>query len=135
MRKINLDELIKERNLDYRVLAGLLFPNNLHPVDALARVAAGAAELKESQIIALSEFTGLDPSTLFSGEWKGGVTENGLVFTRGNVRAVFNPSTRLTNLYDLKGAKLSEFILLGETVSVTSYLNRLDLEVNKLINS
>lgn len=132
MQKIDIRALALERNLDFKTLAGLLFPGNLHPVDALERVANGQAELKESQILALSDFTGLDPSSLFSREWKGGVDASGLVFTRGSFRAVFNPSTRLTSIYDLKGAKLSEFVVLGETVTVNSYLERLDNEVNKL---
>ena len=69
MAKIDLDRIIKDSLLSESELAKILFPSNTHPEKSLQRILKGESELKETQIVALSNRLGEDFNTLFSNSW------------------------------------------------------------------
>ena len=92
MSTINLEEIIKNSQVNEKFLSEQLFPGNAYPMLALKRVKKGEANLDSSQIVKLSELTGINIENLFEKEgWKSYSNPSGLlVFENGDFRAELN---------------------------------------------
>lgn len=103
MQRINLAQLIQDRDLDRKQLAKVLFPKNLHPSQALTRVLANRTSLREEQVYRLSIFTGLSMEALYAGtlHWKMEAKEGLIRFTRDEYVAVYSATTGVTKIYRL----------------------------------
>lgn len=129
MIKFNINELIKEHELDTKVLASELFPENKYPMIALTRVINGEALLNTDQLAKLSFLTGLPIEALFSGgEWRDAKSKeaNIIALENGEYRAELNRDTWITKLYHKNSIFHEAIILDGTAVPMSEYLSELD---------
>ena len=128
--RLDINHVIRHFGLDRMEVARELFPDNKHPLRALARLADGLSELTETQIRRLAEITGAPVGELLeSSDWKA-VSKDGLyTLTYKGYRAEFNLRTWISRVYD-KDKLLREELLTNQAISVKSYID----SINQLIS-
>lgn len=130
MKKLNLKEIIKEKGLNKRELALMLFPGNIKPDAALQRIVREGHDLNESQISKLALFAGVEVEDLYAGFWKGKASGNQIKLIRGEYVAILDPKTMTTRLFS-NLSLLHEEVLSGKAITLSEYIKYLD----KLINT
>lgn len=98
---INLKQLLKDEHISKAQLSEILFPKNKFPGRSLLRILKGEAELSVSQVVALSEFTGLSLDQICEPDkWEGDLRDGSHVYLRSkNFRAEIDTKTWTTRIY------------------------------------
>ena len=134
MKKINLGRIIKNKNIDRKHLAEVLYPMHKHPVMAIDRVVNGEMLLDSTQIVKLSDYTGIAVEDLFTDSWKSTIKDGTVTLVNGDYVAVINTETWATSISKHGDTEvLRTFFTPG--VSLGSYIQKLDYEISKLINN
>lgn len=134
--RIDLKRLIADRDLDKVELAKVLFPGNLHPSSALARVLQGRARLKEEQIYRLSIYTGLSIDSLYADllYWKTQQQNDVVRFSRDSYTAIYSPATGITKIYHLENL-LATQVLGAPNQLLSEYFQQIDeIIINKSVS-
>jgi hypothetical protein len=101
MQTINLDRIIKSKNLDKKELAQKLFPDNKYAALALNRVIRGDGFLDSKQISLLSELVSIPIGELFTGSgWDLKSSRDTLIITSDKFRAELDRNTWVTKVYE-----------------------------------
>lgn len=128
MNNFNLTAIIEQYSLDPKELAAELFPENKHPMPALARVINGEALLNTDQISKLSFMTGIPIDKLFTGEkWVSKGSKSGsVILENADYRAEMDTSSWVTKVYH-KNSLFHEAVLVdGRSVTLSEYIKELD---------
>lgn len=125
MKTIDLDGIIKKRNLDPNEIAKELFPSNRYPRLALNRVLKKKALLNADQISRLSAITGISISELYGRAWKSSYKKDLHILTCGEFRAELDTTTWITRLYH-NGSLCHEEILHSGAIMLNEYISLLD---------
>ena len=122
MQTIDLERIIKKKNLDKKKLAKQMFPGNKHSALALNRVIKGDGFLDSKQISLLSALTGISIGNLYTGsDWES-KSKNGLtVLTSGNFRAELDSETWTTKIFD-NGSLFHESVIHSGATPLSDYL-------------
>lgn len=128
--QINLGTLIHDYSLDKEDLAKYLFPANKYPVLALNRVIKHKSSLNETQIVLLSEFSGISIDVLFSNGWTMHSSDYVHTFRLGSFEARLNTRNGMTTLFQKGQFKIKRVIHTGDIV-LADYIDKL----NSLIKS
>lgn len=132
MKKIDLKKIIQAKKLDPKEVAQELFPTHKHPKLALDRVLAGGGVLDADQISRFSLFTGLPISELYSGAgWKSTIEGHTHVLVSGDYTAKLDTKTWTTKIFH-RDSLFHDFIIHSPSITLSEYINRLDLEISKL---
>jgi hypothetical protein len=101
MQTINLDRIIKSKNLDKKELAQKLFPDNKYAALALNRVIRGDGFLDSKQISLLSALVSIPIGELFTGSgWDLKSSRDTLIITSDKFRAELDRNTWVTKVYE-----------------------------------
>jgi hypothetical protein len=125
MQTINLDRIIKSKNLDKKELAQKLFPDNKYAALALNRVIRGDGFLDSKQISLLSELVSISIGGLFTGSgWDLKSSRDTLIITSDKFRAELDRSTWVTKVFE-NGSLFHESIIHSRNVPLSFYLAEL----------
>ena len=132
MSTINLEEIIKNSQVDEKFLSEQLFPGNAYPMLALKRVKKGEANLDSSQIVKLSELTGISIENLFEKEgWKSSSNPSGLlIFENGDFRAELNRTDWTTKIYH-KGSLFEDMLIHDKNTLLSTFLEKIEEIISK----
>lgn len=134
MKKIDLGKIIKDKNIDRKDLAEVLFPMHKHPVMAIDRVVDGLMLLDSTQITKLSDYTGMAIGNLFTDAWEPSIQGSLIFWINGKFRATLDTETWTTSISmdEVRGI-LRTYSTPG--ISLSDYVRKLDYELFKIINS
>tara|TARA_R110002073_G_scaffold41011_9_gene116267 strand:- start:258 stop:725 length:468 start_codon:yes stop_codon:yes gene_type:complete len=125
MQTINLDRIIKSKNLDKKELAQRLFPDNKYAALALNRVIKGDGFLDSKQISLLSELVNIPIGKLFTGAgWDLKSGRGLLIITSDDFRAELDRDTWVTKVFE-NGSLFHESIIHSRNVPLSAYLAEL----------
>ena len=126
MTQFNINNIIRDYNLDVNEIAEVLFAEAKHPKLALNRILKGEAHLSVEQLEKLASFIGVMPSSLFElDSWKD-ATENGyLGFKKGIFKAKLNYNNTFLTLYK-NNEVVSEIVLNTQGMTVAQFIEYLD---------
>ena len=132
MSNINLEEIIKNSGIDEKFISEQLFPGNAYPGLALKRVKKGEALLDSTQIVKLSELTGISIENLFEkGGWKTSSNKNGLlIFENGDFRAELDRTDWTTKIYH-KGSLFEDMLLHDKSTPLSTFLEKIEEIISK----
>lgn len=130
MTQFNINNTIRDYNLDVNELAKVLFPSAKYPKLALDRILKGEASLSVEQLEKLAAHIGVMPSELFMLDtWKN-VSENGLLrFEKGAFLAKLNHGNSFLTLYKSGEVVAQGFIDNG--ISLSDFIEYLDNLITK----
>lgn len=128
---VDLNNLIASEGLDKAEIAVQLFPDNKYPKLALYRILRGESALDVNQLSKLSAMTGMSVEALFSGGWRKTSDRGKLIFERGDYKAVFDQVTKVTGIYH-KSSLAHEFVYHTESITLSKYLEELEIQIQKL---
>lgn len=113
-KTMGIRSLIENPTIDLAQLAYILFPSNIHPKKALARVSKGDKALDKIQLERLAVYLAVDVSKLFSAtDWQNFNRENAVCFTYKNKLISIDLFT--DKAYAYEGKKDPVFFELSET--------------------
>lgn len=135
MNVLRIEELIKQRKLDKKEVARILFPSNTYPKLALKRVFDGDGSLNATQMSRLAAFLDCSVQDLFCVDWKYRATKKAFIFTKEDdkgvrYKAVLDMQTGKTRIFADKEIYF-ETILHSKMIVLKDYIAFL----NKIILS
>jgi hypothetical protein len=131
MKRINLEKIIETRGLNFKEVAGMLFPWNGHPVPALKRVIKGDGVLDANQISLFSQYSGIPIAELYEGhKWSSTIEGHTHILTSGEYSAHLDTKSWTTRIYK-KDSIYHEFIIHSPSITLREYMERLDKEINR----
>lgn len=126
MKKVNLQSIIENYELDPKEIAKDLFPDNKYPDLAMKRILSGEAYLDTNQVSKLALLIGVPIETLYSGgQWKGKRVEATHIFSHGDYRAELNLENQTTKVFH-KDSLFHDEMLHSGSISISEYLEQLD---------
>lgn len=126
MYSIDIEKLIRAKNLDFKEVARQLFPTNKYPEFALSRIIKGKGSLNADQISKLASFASMRIEDLFDGKnWKGHYSNNEYIFTNGEYKAVLNPETWTTKVFH-KDSLFHETVIHQGLIPLREYITGLN---------
>jgi hypothetical protein len=131
---IDVRAAIKKAGLNFREVAGHLFPDNVHPYNALNRVSNGDGFLNEPQIRKLAELTGLTAAELMGeSEWKGTRKGDTILFKSGDFKAELCTKDWVTKLFH-NGSLFHEEIIHSGFIPLSQYVSKLNELITNHLN-
>ena len=113
---MGIKSLTENPTIDLAQLAYILFPSNIHPKKALARVSNGNKTLDKIQLERLAVYLAVDVSKLFSAtDWQNFTRENAVCFNYKNKLITIDLFTDKAYVYE--GNKEPCFFELSETLT------------------
>jgi len=126
-------KIISDAGLRFGFVAEQLFPENLHPYNALNRIVVKDAELKAGQLTRLSELTGKSVDCILGLTWSGtssGGAKTDLLIARGQYTVAIRKDSLQLIVYR-SGAPVAERRMpVGTTVR--QLLEVVDAEIAKI---
>lgn len=121
----NLKRILEEYNIAEGDIAGLLFPNNRYPVQALKRILDGEAYLTTNQVEDLARHLGVLVADLYNYDiWHGSHEKGVLTFNNGPYKACLNKE--LLTIYKDNTVLTTDIINTGmELKTFINHLNKL----------
>lgn len=132
MDTINVNQIIKDNELDVKTVANELFPGIKHPKLALDRILKGEAFLDSNQISRLSILTGIPIEFLFTERsWKPTSNKKGIIdFSKGDYRVELNLTDGASCIYH-KNKIFHEQLIHSKHITLSEYIK----EVERIIES
>lgn len=125
MTQFNINNTIRDYNLDVNELAKVLFPSTKYPKLALDRILKGEASLSVDQLEKLAAHIGIMPSELFMLDTWANASENGLLaFKKGRFTAKLNHGNTFLSVYEDNKVIATGFIDNG--ISIDDFTKYLD---------
>lgn len=125
MEYLDIEKVLKHYGISQRDAANIMFPKISYPMAALKRVLRGTMQIDCKQIATLADFIGVPVCDLFTlnNDWKGAFNNEGIVLTKGNLRAVLNNSV----LTVFKGnEQIAYEYIQSKIITVSEFINHIE---------
>lgn len=125
MTQFNINNVIRDYNLNAEELAKALFPEAKYPKAAFNRVLKGDSSLSVEQLEKLASFIGVSPSELFTlDSWHSTAVDGYMSFRNGAFEAKLNYHGAFLTLY--KDGKVVDRRIVGTNMSISEFANYLN---------
>jgi len=127
---MDVKKLIQDRDLDIKIIAKELFPENAYPQMAFKRILKGEATLSVPQIKRLAALAGMDPSKALSGNWTKRSKGTKFTITSGDYRAELDMKSWITRLFHGK-SMFHEELLTRPFIPLSEYIAQVEDRITK----
>ena len=127
---MDLKNFIQASGLDFNAVAAALFPDNAKPYWSLYKLIKDGRELKESQIIKLSQMSGTPPEIILGLGWKGILKDGFIEVSSQGYTAKYKGGETFFGLY--KNGELLARVAVDPMLSVKGFMHEVK---NSIINN
>lgn len=130
MKQFDINNIVKDFNLDKDEIAKVLFPDAKYPKLAFNRIVKGEASLSVEQLEILASHLGIMPASLLTmNSWRDATEEGFLAFEKGLFKVKLNYNGAFLSVY--KDNKLVEQMITGASMSIDKFIELIDDLISK----